>query len=237
VNPKQQRFVEEYLKDLNATQAAIRAGYTQAAAERTGLRLLTSPAVQAAIEEAKKARSDRTEIEADEVLRQIYAIAMADPNGLVSFRRECCRYCWGTGHAWQFRTERERRDERRRFEAELARAKKGKLPKAALPEFSDGGIGFDPRRDPNPDCPECNGEGLGRPFIADTRKVEPELLALYAGIKETKDGIEVKVHPQDKMLDMLMRHLGQYNDKLKLSGAVGGTVETYKLELPDNGRG
>lgn len=75
---KQQRFVEEYLKDLNATQAAIRAGYSKKGADTTGPRLLDDPRVIAAIDARKIERSERTEIDADWVLKRLAEEAEAD---------------------------------------------------------------------------------------------------------------------------------------------------------------
>ena len=63
--PKQQRFVEEYLIDLNATQAAIWAGYSTKTLQVQGVELLKKPVVATAIVEAKAARSERTEITQD----------------------------------------------------------------------------------------------------------------------------------------------------------------------------
>lgn len=62
---KQARFVEEYLIDLNATQAAKRAGYSEKTARAQGNRLLTNVDVEHAIQEAMKARSERTEVDQD----------------------------------------------------------------------------------------------------------------------------------------------------------------------------
>ncbi len=75
---KQQRFVEEYLIDLNATQAAIRAGYSKKAAKEIGCENLTKPNIAAAIETAQLARSERTEITQDAVLAELGKIAFAD---------------------------------------------------------------------------------------------------------------------------------------------------------------
>jgi phage terminase small subunit len=75
---KQQRFVDEYLIDLNATQAAIRAGYSQKTANEQGARLLANASVQAAIVERIKARTERTKINADWVLRTLTEEATAD---------------------------------------------------------------------------------------------------------------------------------------------------------------
>jgi phage terminase small subunit len=70
LNPKQQRFVDEYLVDLNATQAAIRAGYSRNSARQIGDENLSKPDIAAAVAMAKKERSERTEIDADWVLQQ-----------------------------------------------------------------------------------------------------------------------------------------------------------------------
>lgn len=71
LTPKQQRFVEEYLKDLNATQAAIRAGYSEDSARQMGSENLSKPAIQDAITTAKSARSKRLNISADWVLKRL----------------------------------------------------------------------------------------------------------------------------------------------------------------------
>lgn len=70
MTPKQQRFVEEYLIDLNATQAAIRAGYSANTARQTGSENLSKPDIADAIAAAFTARSEQTGIDAAYVLRQ-----------------------------------------------------------------------------------------------------------------------------------------------------------------------
>ncbi len=71
LTPKQQMFVQEYLVDLNATQAAIRAGYSENSAEIIGFENLRKPNVAAEIQKAMKKRSERTEITQDYVLETI----------------------------------------------------------------------------------------------------------------------------------------------------------------------
>lgn len=66
-----ERFVDEYLVDLNATQAAIRAGYSPKTAYSMGQRLLKDVEVQAAIQEARARREKRTEITQDRVVQEI----------------------------------------------------------------------------------------------------------------------------------------------------------------------
>ena len=76
--PKQNHFVQEYLIDLNATQAAIRAGYSELTARQMGAENLSKPNIAAAICEAKKTRSKRTEITQDRVLEELARIAFAN---------------------------------------------------------------------------------------------------------------------------------------------------------------
>lgn len=71
LNEKQKRFVGEYLIDLNATQAAIRAGYSQNTARSIGQRLLTFVDIQAAIQQAQSNRSERVQITQEEVIRRL----------------------------------------------------------------------------------------------------------------------------------------------------------------------
>ena len=70
----QERFVDEYLVDLNATQAAVRAGYSAKTAHSCGPRLLANAGVAAAIAAAKQARAEATNIDSAWVLREAVAL-------------------------------------------------------------------------------------------------------------------------------------------------------------------
>jgi len=78
LNEKQQRFCDEYLIDLNATQAAIRAGYSEKTAGSQAFDLLKKPDVQAYLEERMDERSKRTEITQDAVLKELAKIGFAN---------------------------------------------------------------------------------------------------------------------------------------------------------------
>lgn len=84
LTPKQAAFVQEYLKDLNATQACIRAGYSKNGADVTGSQLLVNPRIRVALETALKDREARTQITQDRVLREFARIAFLDPRKLFS---------------------------------------------------------------------------------------------------------------------------------------------------------
>lgn len=75
---KQKRFVSEYLIDLNATQAAIRAGYSAKTADVQGVRLLGNVKVQVELKKAMQKREERTEITQDMVLKELFKVAFAN---------------------------------------------------------------------------------------------------------------------------------------------------------------
>lgn len=78
MTPKQRRFVEEYLLDANATQAAIRAGYSQKTANEQGAQLLGKVHVRQAIDAAKIKRSDKLQVDAEWMLQRLVDEAEAD---------------------------------------------------------------------------------------------------------------------------------------------------------------
>ena len=81
MTPRQRRFVEEYLVDLNATRAAKRAGF----ADGSAWRLMRNPEVAAGIEKAQAARAERTRVTADKVVEELAKVAFGDPRRLFSW--------------------------------------------------------------------------------------------------------------------------------------------------------
>ena len=194
---QQRLFVAEYLKDNNATQAAIRAGYSKKTAEQIGYQLLQKPSVAQAIAQQQKASIVRTLGSADEVLEQMWQLATFDANQLSQYRRGGCRYCWGFGHQYQWRDAVEF-DEA----GEEAKVKKRTAPR------DDGGYGYDHTSEPNPACPRCNGDGIGQPFFADTRKLAPDAALAYSGVKLGKNGVEITAISRERMYEAVMKRLG-----------------------------
>lgn len=78
LNPKQLRFVDEYLVDMNATQAAIRAGYSAKTASSQGFDLLRKPEIVAALDAQRKQLAAATGITRDRIIRELASIAFAD---------------------------------------------------------------------------------------------------------------------------------------------------------------
>jgi phage terminase small subunit len=72
--------------------------------------------------------------------------------------------------------------------------------------------------------PAVLGRGLGVRARERHAHLSAAARSLYAGAKQTKDGIEVKLTRQDKHLELLMRHLGLLNDKLEVTGDLGERI-------------
>lgn len=155
--------------------------------------LLRNPKVARAIRWLRDKRQHRLDLIESEIIHQLVSIANADPNALSQIRRVNCRYCWGEDHRYQW-------NDMGEFEkAEEKASDDGKEP----PEF--GGVGFVDSAIPNPDCPKCFGEGSMRTFFADTTQLDGPDRWLFAGVKETMNGLEIKTTNQDAARRELLR--------------------------------
>lgn len=221
MNAQQRLFAVEYCKDWNATQAAIRAGYSKASAGSQGHDLLKNPEIQAEIEERKEAIANQATLDCAWVLREWMKIASADPNELTQVRRVNCRHCHGFGHQYQW------------TESEYAAATDRAINAGKQAPDGMGGFGFDVNREPHPGCPECGGNGVGQMHIADTRKLTGAARKLYAGVKRTKEGLVVMMRDQDAALTNLARYLGMLVDRKEISGPGGGPIGMANLTAED----
>ena len=156
---------------------------------------------------------------ATDVLADIEAIADADSRELMEYRRGCCRHCWGREFLYQ-RTPQELRDHIKKHNEANEKRLKDSLPAEPLDE--GGGIGYNRTKAPNPECPECFGEGTGYEFFKDVRTVSPAAAKLFAGVKVTQNGLEIKIASQEKAREMLARTHGLFDKK----GDTGDTPAT-----------
>jgi phage terminase small subunit len=227
LTPNQERFVQEYLIDLNATRAYLEAhpGAKTTTANTEGSRYLVNPKVAAAIKAALDARSERVGINAEEVLRVVEQVYFADARDLVEHWVGCCRYCWGTHNLLQ-RTDGELDHDREEHETKQDARPEGRPYR---PFNEKGGGGFHAAKAPNPECPHCAGAGVGRTVVRDTRTISPQAALLYAGVKEGKDSIEVKVHDKMNAGDKLFRHLGLYEKDNSQKAAEFTTLEALQV--------
>lgn len=86
LSPKEAQFVHEYVVDFNATQAAIRAGYSQKTARQIGYETLRKPHVRAAVDAAKRDLLERADVDADMMLKLLVRDVHADINDLFDDR-------------------------------------------------------------------------------------------------------------------------------------------------------
>jgi phage terminase small subunit len=215
LRPRQVTFVQEYLKDKNATQAATRAGYSAKTARAIGHENLTKPNVGKAVEVGLADQMERLTLEADDVVRQWVAIARCDPNEFVSYRRVCCRYCYSPNGDYQ-ETRAERVARRKAYDAGIKAwlriSDHGEI--VALPEPFDelAGVPYDRRKEINPECTECFGDGEGHLIFKNTEKLSADAKAAFEGIFMGRWGPVVKAASRMRALDSIARHYGIFRD-------------------------
>ena len=146
------------------------------------------------------------------LLDRIWAVAMVDPNEIIQVRRTCCRYCWGIDHKQEY-TPRELEEAKRLNESTNETRAKKMLPPLW---FEHGGATWNPNRDPNPKCPECFGRGVEQVSLQDTTKMSPAALALYAGAKQTRDGVQILMHDQMVARTTMAKHMGLLVDRVQM---------------------
>jgi len=153
-------------------------------------------------------------------------IAQADARELIGLRIGCCRYCHGVNHGYQWK--------QREYLEALAEAerKARKDPDAPMPDMG-GGWGFNQTKPPNPDCPECHGEGLERFVARDTNNLSPSALLLYGGVKVKRDGYEIIIADRTKALENVTRMAGGYKDNVRLDGSLETMSRVVKMEAVD----
>jgi phage terminase small subunit len=159
LSPQQELFVRQYVLDLNATKAALRAGYAKKSARTQGSYLLTKPEIQAAVKVRQERRFEKVDIKTDDVLRLMRKFAFTDLSGVIEVRGN-------------------------------------------------------------------------KTYITDTSHLTEDQMACISEIKETAEGIQVKLISREKMIELLGRHMGMFMDKLEHSGTlkVAHTMTDAELE-------
>lgn len=171
---KQKRFCEEYIVDLNATQAAIRAGYSENTASETGYENLRKPQMAEYIQELMDERAKRTEITADMVLKEYAKIGFSNITDYL---------------------------------------KVSVKPRPVTVETADGSMTI--------------MEDMQGVDLFDTDTIDLEKMRAVAEIKQTRDGIALKLHDKKGALDSIARHLGMFNDKSTIDVNVTKKLEEF----------
>ncbi len=217
-NWKHEQFACQVATGIPARAAYVNAGYKDTkSAEASASILQRTPKVAARISHLKKtyAAAQAEEVKVDDVwlTRQYLTVATADPNELIRVKTGACRYCHGANGEYHWRN----RDEFARHHRTWAMLPPEK--QATREEPNDlGGYGYSLHLPINPDCGNCDGLGTSRVAVADTAKASPAARRLLATIKQTRDGVEIKVHDQMHALDQLGRIIGAFEKDNKQKG-------------------
>lgn len=202
---RQQKFIDLWVVCQNAAQAYRDAGYkckndnvAAVGASKLLKKVKNHPYTKWRQAELFKRTADIQ----NEVIEQIRSAALADVRELVEYRRRCCRHCYGTDHLYQFKAH-----EMAEREAEYAQllAQANADNKVLLPFDPLGGVGYNHTLPPVDTCTNCYGDGVGRSFFKDTSNLSPGAVVLYEGVKEGKDGTEMRVSSKKAYLEMLSR--------------------------------
>lgn len=216
-------FAREYVASgFNATRAAVAAGYSPSSAASQGARLLKDPRVQDYVRECSQRVAEHAEVRAEEVVRRLHEMLMADPRDLVEVHVSCCRHCYGAAHGYQYTLSEYNSKREKWIDA-------GK-------QFQDfpelGGVGYEAHRPPLAECPECFGAGLPRTVVKDTRGLGRGALALFGGAKEGKYGTEISLRSQLDVIEKLMRYHGLYQRDTAQKSMGMGHFEVHFIEPP-----
>lgn len=227
LDDRESRFVDEYLIDLDTERAAVAASYSVSTARSKAYQWVSNgkvkPHVFAEVKKRQKLIAEKAEVNALWVLNRLVNIVSANPNELTSVQVGSCRYCHGEDHGYQWRTEGEF------LEAQEAywELPDGTRNKTEAPVIS-GGYGFSSKAPPHPDCPHCEGIGQHRTILGDTTRLSPQALDLFAGVKETNTGIEVKTQDKMKALEMIARHVNFFE---KETASAAGALADALTEI------
>lgn len=209
-------FVAALLADANYCQTrAYEIVFAQRgnAASSAAAAMVREPEVAALIAEGKAARLKRMELTADDVLRDIALGLATSDSGLSELVLDSCRYCHGAGHRYHM-TPREYESSLNDYLADDRARKGGPIDPMGLRFDMRGGVGFDPRKAPAEDCPECFGRGVERILPKDTRYLSEAGKRNYVGVKPTKNGPEMQMRSRDKALEIAAKHTGVAKENL-----------------------
>ena len=222
------RFADEYLVDGRAGPAYRRAKGQAKDPYSAGAELLRYPHIRAYIAKRQQEMGAKLEISAENVLKRWWELATTDVNEIIQHRRRACRWCYGEKHRYHWIDEEE-------WQEACRKAEQAEKPRPV--PSNEGGYGYQRSADPHPDCPRCDGEGEASVYIADTRRMSPQAKALYAGIKTTKEGTDVKTQDQGKALENVARHLGMLDSKFKLGLDEDDPLASLVRAIASSGRG
>jgi phage terminase small subunit len=233
---KQEAFAQAVAAGMHRVDAylgaygAISAG--RGAARVAAHRLANKPAVARRIRALQDQAGALAMRSTQDLVADLEAAAFADPNELVTLLNGACRFCWGAGGAYHWRSVSEFTDA---VEA-VARENAGVPPELQkpLPDFN-GGPGYTFHREANPDCCSCDGVGLNRVRFNSSQDVSHGARALLRGIELHGDGslIRIHLHDQLQMRQELHKLRGMHVDR-SVSVNVNANVPAFEQMTPQD---
>lgn len=225
LTPLEEKFAQLFVAYNNATRAYVEATSYQgsrATARVLAWEMSNKPHVRARVREYESAAAAATVIDYAAILEHDRAIVegyrYADQ--VMQHIHQCCRYCHGVDHKYQWIDFEEYLDALTRVDDE--NVKRSEYNQKPLPLPSEvGGYGYSPSVEPNLFCPRCEGRGNAVTTFADTTRLEGPARAIVKGMKVTSNGIEVLLHDVDKAKDRLLRAGGVLRDDTAQAAAKG----------------
>ena len=197
LTPKQDNFARGVAQGLSYSEA-YRAAYTVtkenfAWVGGEAFKTKQLPHVARKIAEYQKALAAKLEVKRADLVRWHLARMSYNPDELIKTVAGACRHCHGEGFGYQWRIM-DYFEELAKAEAESeVQAKRGwRAVPVVLPDIG-GGFGYNATRSPHPDCPKCDGSGISRTVVTPAAELTGAARAAYEGVKETQNGIEVKM--------------------------------------------
>lgn len=186
LTPKQEAFCLAFVdcgSAVDAYESAYAAGGSSRATARVNAyRVLRNPKVAARLRELQDAAASRSLRSTAALIAELEEMVGIDPNELVRLDVGSCRHCWGEGGGYQWRDSAELAAAQAAYEAARETSKPVPAPDPS------GGLGYQPAREPNPECGHCAGSGVPRAVFSSTADVSPGARRLLKGLELFPDG-------------------------------------------------
>jgi hypothetical protein len=194
VSKQEENFLQHWVTHYSdPKKSAIAVGYPAVDARRIAFRLLSLPRLVNRLAEIERDMLASVRIDPHELFKEVVTqnLRLARAKVPMQVWNPCCRHCYGINHMYQ-RTYREFEEDYERSVTQPVKPKMGQSK--PLPFDEKGGSGYDPSLPPDPDCPNCHGDGdAAHPVVRvkDTRLFTPEERELFAGAIAKRSGVEM----------------------------------------------
>lgn len=234
VSPEQEAFCVHWIENRSIPLAYMAAydctGLDRERISANGHQVHRKPAVQERIRDLLDKAAAPILFNVSEALGRLVAMATFDRNEIISLKLGACRHCHGADHRYHWR-ELEYVEAVDRWERDNLARKPG-TPESAMPD-PYGGLDYDATSPPHQECPTCHGEGLTRVVAKDTEFMSQAARWGYGGVKHTNHGPQILIADATKCIELAVRMMGGFDDKVKIDATVAGVIAAAKLDTTD----